>query len=118
MSDEPRTLEQLLADWHGDAQVLRRRGHDREADEMERCAEAVSRAAEDYLRWLSEDEALLRSGRSPGWLRSQFPEWERAGHARRDGRKRWYRMLVIPQRANTIAARAAGRRAALEATPS
>ncbi len=98
MSDEPRTLEQLLADWRGDAQALRRRGH--------------------YLRWLSEDDALLRSGRSHGWLRSQFPDWERAGHARREGRKRWYRMLVIPQRANTLAARAAGCRATLEATPS
>ncbi len=118
MSDEPRTLEQLLADWRGDAQALRRRGHDREADQMERSAEAVSRAAEDYLRWLSEDDALLRSGRSHGWLRSQFPDWERAGHARREGRKRWYRMLVIPQRANTLAARAAGCRATLEATPS
>ena len=110
MSDEPRSLEQLLADWRGDAQVLRRRGHDREAEQMERSAEAVTRAA--------EDEALLRSGRSRGWLRSQFPEWERAGHTRREGRKRWYRMLVIPQRANPLAARAAGRRAAFEATPS
>ena len=111
-----RTLEQLLADWRGDAQVLRRRGHDREADQMERFADAVARAAEDYLRWLSEDDALLRSGRSLGWLRSHFPEWERAGHARRDGRKRWYRMLVIPQRANPLAARAAGRQAALDGT--
>ncbi len=119
MSDEPGTLEQLLADWRGDAQVLRRRGHDREADQLEWFADAVARAAEDYLRWLSEDEALLRSGRSRGWLRSQFPEWQRAGHARRDGRKRrkrWYRMLVIPQRANPLAARESGRRAALEGT--
>lgn len=116
MSDEPGTLEQLLADWRGDAQVLRRRGHDREAEQVDHFADAVARAAEDYLRWLSEDEAVLRSGRSRGWLRSHFPEWERAGHARREGRKRWYRMLVIPQRANPLAARAAGRRAALERT--
>jgi hypothetical protein len=114
MSDEPRPLEQLLADWRGDAQVLRRRGHGHEAEQMERFAEAVATAAEDYLRWLSEDEALLRSGRSLGWLRSQFPEWQQAGHARRDGRTRWYRMLVIPQRANPLASRDAGRRAALE----
>ena len=116
MSDAPQTLEQLLADWRGDAQVLRRRGHEGEAEQMERFADAVARAAEDYLRWLSEDEALLRSGRSRGWLRSQSPDWERAGHARRDGRKRWYRMLVIPQRANPLAARDAGRRAALART--
>src|SRR5207247_7579639 len=114
--DEPRRLEQLLAAWGGDAQVLRRRRHDSEAEQMERSAEAVTRAAEDYLRWLAEDEALLRSGRSRGWLRSQFPEWERAGHTRREGRKRWYRMLVVPQPANPLAARAAGRQAALDGT--
>ena len=87
MSDEPRTLEQLLADWRGDAQALRRRGHDREADQMERSAEAVSRAAEDYLGWLSEDDALLRSGRSHGWLRSQFPDWEPCARATRGWKK-------------------------------
>ena len=114
MSEEARTLEQLLADWRGDAQVLRRQGHGPEAEQLEQFADAVTRVAEDYLRWLSEDEARLRSGRSSGWLRSQFPEWERAGHARRDGHRRYYRMLVISQRANTLAAREAGRRAALE----
>jgi len=114
MHDEPRTLEQLLADWRGDAQVLRRQGHGCEAEQIERFADDVTRLAEDYLRWLSEDEARLRSGRSLAWLRSRFPEWERAGHARRDGQRRHYRMLVISQRANTLAAREAGRRAALE----
>ena len=108
-------LEQVLADWRGDAQVLRRQGYNREAEQIERFADDVARAAEDYLRWLSEDDALLRSGRSRGWLRSHFPEWERAGHGRRDRGRRLYRMLVIPQRANTLAAREAGRRAAFNA---
>ncbi|HEV8380822.1 MAG TPA: hypothetical protein VGQ29_04510 [Gemmatimonadales bacterium] len=111
---EPRVLEQVLADWRGDAQVLRRQGHNQEAEQIERFAVDVTRAAEDYLRWLSEEEALLRSGRSRGWLRSRFPEWEREGHARRDRGRRSYRMLVIPQRANALAAREAGRRAALD----
>ena len=113
MIAEPRELEQVLADWRGDAQVLRRQGHDGEAEQIERFAVDVARAAEEYLRWLSEDEALLRSGRSRRWLRLLFPEWERAGHARRDRGRRVYRMLVIPQRANALAAREAGRRAAL-----
>lgn len=113
MIAEPRALEQVLADWRGDAQVLRRQRHDQEAEQIERFAVDVARAAEDYLRWLSEEEALLRSGRSRGWLRSRFPEWEREGHARRDRGRRLYRMVVIPQRANTLAAREAGRRAAL-----
>ena len=109
-----RTLEQLLADWRGDAQVLRRQGHERDADSLERCAEDVSGAAEEYLMWLSEEDALLRSGRSVSWLRKQFPEWDQAGHARREGGRRYYRMLVVPQRANTVSAQEAGRRAALE----
>ena len=114
MIAELRPLEQVLSDWRGDAQVLRRQGHDSEAELIERFAEDVARAAEDYLRWLSEEEALLRSGRSRKWLRSHFPEWERAGQARRDKRRRSYRMLAIPQRANAVAAQEAGRRAALD----
>ncbi len=112
LSGELRTLEQLIADYRSDAQALRRRGYEREAERIERVMADVARAAEDYLTWLTEDEARLRSGRSVRWLRTQFSEWERAGHARREGRRGLYRMLVIPQRANTLAAREAGRRAA------
>ncbi len=109
-----RSLEQILADWRGDARVLRRRGDLRLAEQLERCADEAAVAAEDYIRWLTEDDARLRSGWSLARLRRQFPVWERQGHARRDGRRRLYRMLVIPQRANTLAAREAGRRAASE----
>ena len=112
-----RTLEQVLADWRGDAQVLRRQGHEREAAGLERCAGEVVAAAEDYLMWLTEEEAMLRSGRSVAWLRAHFPEWERAGHTRREGRRRWYRMLLVPQRANVVTAREAGLRAGLAGAP-
>ena len=114
-SGAPKFLEQVLADLHEDLQALRRRGVALvPVEQLEHFADEIAQGAEDYLRWLSEDEALLRSGRSLGWLRKQFPEWEQAGHARREGRKRYFRMLVVPQRANALAAREAGRRAALE----
>ena len=106
------TLEQVLADWRGDAQVLRRRGHSHDAETIERICDDVATAAEDYLRFVAEDDAMLRSGRGQAWFRRQFPEWERMGHARRDGRRRLYRVCVVPQRANVIAAREAGRQAA------
>lgn len=106
------TLEQVLADARGDAQVLRKRGHGRDAELIEKLCDEVSAAAEDYLRWLNEDEAMLRSGRSSAWLRGAFPEWERSGHARRDGKRRLYRQVVVPVRANVTAAAAAGRAAA------
>ena len=112
MIAEPRALEQVLADWRGDAQVLRRRGDARLAEQLERCADEAAAAAEDYIRWLTEDHACLRSGWSIRRLCVQFPTWERQGHARRDGKRRLYRMLIVPQRANAPAALEAGRRAA------
>jgi len=104
-------LEQVIADWRESAQALRRAGHGPTAELVDRIAREVEAAAEDYLRWLSEDDAVLRSGRRRAWLRARFPEWERAGNARRDGRKRLYRMVVVPQGADTLTAREAGRRA-------
>jgi hypothetical protein len=74
----------------------------------------VSKAAHEYLTWLREDEAILRSARSRPWLRSQFPIWLEGGHARREGRARFYRMLIVPRRPNVSAARESGRRAGLE----
>ncbi len=107
-----RPLEQVLADWREDAQILRKHGHVREAGQIEQLSRDVAEAVEEYLKWVSEEDAMLRSARSREWLRSQFPDWERMGHARRDGKRRCYRLLVIPVRANLTAAAAAGREAA------
>lgn len=105
-------LEQVLADNRGDAAVLRRKGHTHDADVIERLCDEIAEASHEYLTWLSEGEAMLRSGRSKVWLRSQFPEWERQGHARRTGREREYRMMIVPRRARVEAAREEGREAA------
>ena len=105
------TLEQVLADAREDAKVLERAGHVRDARLLGGLVERVAHAAADYLVWLNEREAHLRSGRSVAWLRSRFPEWERQGHAKLDGRRRMYRTLIVPTRADTAAAYAAGRRA-------
>lgn len=104
------TLEQVLADERGMAQVLRAAGHAREADNIDRLLDRVRASAVDYLDWLTEGEARLRSGKSVEWLRSRFPAWSAAGHAKRDGQRRTYRQLVIPKRANESAARESGRR--------
>jgi hypothetical protein len=60
---------------------------------------------------------MMRSGHTRGWLRQRFPEWERAGNALRHGRQRVYRMLVIPQGADTTSAKEAGRRAGARRHP-
>jgi hypothetical protein len=102
-------LETVLADWREQASVLRRNGHTHQADSIERLCADVGEAAEEFLTWLNEQDAALRSGRSPAWLRKRYPEWEQAGHARRIGGRREYRMVIVPQKANLIAARQAGR---------
>jgi hypothetical protein len=108
-------LETVLADKREDAAVLRRLGHAHDADLIEGVCDAVATAAEEYLRWLSEGDAMLQSGWSPERLRRQFPGWERLGHAMYDEkRRRIYRQLIVPHRANTVAARERGRRAAMK----
>ncbi len=104
----------MLGTWRDDAEVLRRHGDVRQAEQLERCAGEAGAAAEEYIRWLTEEDAMLRSGRSRKWLRRHFPEWEHAGQARRDRSRRFYRMLIVPQHGNTFGAREAGRDAGLE----
>lgn len=89
-------LEQVIADWRGDAAVLRRNGQPRLAEILERCADEATVGAERYLVWLTEAEARLRSKKSRAWLRERFPAWQEQGDARKVGNIREYRMVVIP----------------------
>lgn len=108
-----KTLEQVLADRRGAAQVLRANGHPHDAELIERICDEVAGAAHEYVTRLSEAEAMLRSGRARPWLRARFPEWEAQGNAWRGPRgERTYRMLVVPRRANIERAYEAGRRSA------
>lgn len=105
-------FESAVADEREQANVLRVKGHPHDAQLIEQVVERLARAAEEYLTWLSEDEARLRSGKSADWLRARFAQWEAEGHARaRPGRRREYLMLVVPQRVHPSAAREQGRRA-------
>lgn len=106
-------LSQVLADAREESQLLRKHGHPEQAESIVRLCDAVQGAARDYLWWLSEAEAALRCGHAIRWLRRKYREWESTGNARRDARgERWYRALVVPQRAHQSAAREAGREAA------
>ena len=78
----------------------------------------IADAARPFTDWLSEGEAKLRSNKSEQWLRAQFPAWENQGLARWNPSKpraRQYLRVAVPQRANTDAARADGRRVELGA---
>lgn len=106
------TLDQVLIDAAEDANRLRLHGHKAQADSIDRLVASVRAAAEDYLTWMSEKDAALRSGRSVTWLRHRFGQWQRDGHARLRGGHREYRTLIVPQAVNLISAREAGRAAA------
>lgn len=105
-------FEAAVADEREQANVLRLKGHPHDAQLLEQVVERLARAAEEYLTWLTEAEAGIRSGKSATWLRARFPAWEAAGHARlRGSHRREYLMLVVPQRVHPSAAREQGRRA-------
>ena len=67
MSDLQATIDRFRAD----AAVLRRNGETRVADVLDRCAREAESAAEEWLRWLPEADAVLRSGYSAAWLRAR-----------------------------------------------
>lgn len=108
-------LEDVLADARGDAQVLRRHGQHAMADAQERLADAVREAMEDYLTWMSEDDAILQSDRARAWFRSRFADWATMECAELRNGRRYYRAMIVPRRANRSAALEAGRRAAQQA---
>lgn len=102
------SLEQVLADERGDAAVLRRRGHAKEAELIERICDRVADAAVDFITFISESDAMLRSGKGVDYFKSRFGSWEREGLARRsptDRRKRQYLRAIVPRRQNLDAIR-------------
>lgn len=107
-----RDLAQVLADFRGDAAVLRRHGQVPLAEQLEACARVVQESAEEWLTMLTESEAALYSGETVRWLQTRFPAWERRGMADKQGRVRRYRQCALPRRAETASAYEAGRQAA------
>lgn len=112
-----KALEQVLADYREESQILRKHGAREVADAIARLCDEVAASAEDYTTWLTERAASLRSNHRTEWFRSRFAAWETEGNARWGGpagRTREYRQLIVPQRPHVSASREAGRRAAIE----
>lgn len=108
-------LEQVLADFRGEAAVLRRNGHSEQAESMERVCDAVGECTEGYRRFLGEADALLYSGKSRKTLRRLFPELAALGNAYQNGRgQRFYRQMCLPRRLAEETLRDSARQAALE----
>jgi hypothetical protein len=103
-------LSTVLADAFAEARTLEQNRAAFSVDRVREILGGVAAAAEDYLKFISEDDARLQSGKSVAWLRARFNEWAELGHAEVRGRRRYYRAIVIPRRPDLEAARDAGRR--------
>lgn len=108
-------LGQVLADAREEATILEANHAAMSVSRVRQLLADVQASAEEWLTWLSEGDATMRTGYSVHWLRARFDAWARDGHARYAGRARQYRACVLPRRANTATAAARGREAAREA---
>lgn len=106
-------LEQVIADARGEAAVLRRSGNVGQAEYVEALCNAIADAAGDYLRWLSEGDAFLKSGLSSRTLHRRFRDLQECGLARFNAKgHREYRACAVPSRPAVNEARERGRRIA------
>lgn len=109
MNPSPR-LETVLADFREECSALRLNGHQAQAQSIERVCDAVSAAARDFLEWISEGEAKLRSGRGEDYFRARRAVWAEDGLAEKRGRTWYYRQCVVERRKPASITRAEARR--------
>jgi hypothetical protein len=105
-------LAQIIAEAAEEAALLERNGAGFSVGRVRELLAQIGQAAEEYMTWLSEGDAAIRSGFSMTWLRGRFDSLQRDGHAKLVGKARQYRACAIPRRANTALASARGREAA------
>ena len=104
-------LAQVIADWRGEAAVLRRRGDDRAAKLLEQCAGETAGASAEYTMWLSEGESALRSGWSAEQVRRHARKFLHTPHVRYERRRYILRACIVPRRAHDELMRAAAEQA-------
>lgn len=105
-------LTQIVADWRGEAAVLRRRGDTRAAVLIEQCADEVSAVAEEYTLWLTEDAAARRSGWTLSKVRRHALAFLHTPHVQHEKRTYRLRACIVPRRAHLEMIRAEAQRGA------
>lgn len=111
------SLEQILADTREEAAILEQNHAAFSVARLRTLLDDITDAASEFLTWVSEKEAMIRSGHKEPWFRKRFPEWHRQGHARFNAkrpRERQYRLLVVPLDHDMESVRADARRTARE----
>lgn len=103
------TLTEVLADAREEAQVLRRAGNAGQAEYLDALLSKVRDAAEGFVTWRSEADAMLKSGLSARALRRRFRELLDSGLARYNQKgHREYLDCAVPNRPEIREARKRG----------
>lgn len=105
-------IGQILADWRGEAAVLRRRGDERTARVLEQCAEEAGAAVDEFTVWLSEDDAARRSGWTLTKIRRHALAFVGTPHVQVERRAYRLRACIVPRRQHVEMVREAARRGA------
>lgn len=105
-------LDEMIANWRSDAQALRRQGILDRANWLDERADEVRASAVPWITWLSEKDAMLKSGMTQKYFRIHFPGWLDQNLARWNGKDREFRDCIVPQRKHRSATREDARRAA------
>lgn len=116
MSD---TLATVLADATEEANMLMRNRASFAPERVLQLVREVRSAASEFLTWVSENDAMTRSGHGRAWFRQRFPDWQRQGNARwnpQRPRERQYRQLIVPIAHDVDTVQADARRTAQEAS--
>lgn len=109
MKESEKDLAQVLVDKREEVQMLSRRASAVQTSYVDELLDEVRAAAEDFITWLPEEAAILKSGLSERTLRRRFREMLDCKTARWGKTGREYLACVIPSRPDVAAARARGR---------
>lgn len=100
-------LGQVVADAREEARIIARMGNAQQAEYLTKLLDKITESTEDYLTWLSEERAQIKSGLSYRTLRRRFRELQECGLARYNLKhEREYRSVAVPSRPEVAAARA------------
>lgn len=105
-------LAQVVADWRGEAAVLRRRGDQRAAALLEQCADEVAAVSEEFTGWLTEDAAARRAGWTLTKVRRHALAFLHTPHVQQEKRTYRLRACIVPRRAHLEMIRAAAQQGA------
>ena len=105
-----RRLEVVIADLREEATILRTNGHAAQASTLTRALDEVVLSAREFLEWISEGEAKLRSGRGDDYFRARRETWAEDGLAEKRKKVWYYRRCAIERRKLTSITRAEARR--------